>query len=146
MSRGTVLVVASSVVVLAAGGAWFVRGRARSKPARVVAVPGSADPTWCGKPLGSRAVGLLTDKSKCAKISLTGTAPACFFWADCDELHFEIDCGTSGPGQCRCDGEDGRTIPYSPTFCALDPAQPGAGLRTVLDSVATACKWTPGGR
>lgn len=132
----------SLVVVLAAGGAWFQRRRARTEPAPAIAGPASADPTWCGKPLGSKAVGLLKDPSTCGKISLTGTAPTCFFWADCGELHFEIDCGAA-PGQCRCDGDDGRTVPYSPTFCTLDPAQPSAGLRAVLGSAATACRWTP---
>jgi hypothetical protein len=144
-SRGAVLV-ASSLVVLAAAGAWFVRRRARPAPAPVASVASasaSADPTWCGKPIGSRAVGQLKDPSICSKISLTGTAPNCFFWADCGELHFEIDCAGGGPGQCRCDGEEGRIVPYSPTFCTLDPGQPGAGLRTVLGSVATACRWSP---
>jgi hypothetical protein len=150
MSRGSlatraVLVASSLVVVLAAGGAWFVRRRARSKPAPVASGPASAgaDPTWCGKPIGSRAVGQLKDPSICSKISLTGAAPTCFFWADCGELHFEIDCAGAGPGQCRCDGEEGRTVPYSPTFCTLDPEKPGAGLRTVLGSAATACRWSP---
>ena len=145
MSRGTVLVASSLVVVvLAAGSAWFVRRRARTEPApATAAAAASADPTWCGKPLGSRAIGQLKDRSTCSKISLTGTAPNCFFWADCGELHFEINCGEQGPGQCRCDGEDGRTVPYSPAFCTLDPTKPSAGLRAVLDSAATACRWTP---
>jgi hypothetical protein len=150
MSRGTVLVVGSVVVVLVAGGgAWLGRGRTVSEGAKgvggvaSVAGSGSADPTWCGKPLGSGAVGRLTDRSTCTKISLTGTAPTCFFWADCGELHFEIDCAKGGAGQCRCDGEDGRTVPYDPAFCTLDRTAPGAGLRAVLDSAASACKWAP---
>ena len=144
MSRGRTLVATSLVaVVLAAGGAWFVRRRARPEPARVTAAAASADPTWCGKPLGSRALGQLKDPSICSKISLTGTAPTCLFWADCGELHFEIDCSTAGPGQCRCDGEEGRSVPYDPAFCTLDRTQPGAGLRAVLASAATACQWAP---
>ena len=144
MSRGTVLVATSLVaVVLAAGGAWFVRRRAHTEAGRVASAAASADLTWCGKPLGSRALGQLKDPSICSKISLTGTAPTCFFWADCGELHFEIDCGTAGPGQCRCDGEEGRSVPYNPAFCSLDPAQPSAGLRAVLASAATACQWNP---
>ncbi len=144
MTRGTVLVAGSLVVLtLAAGSAWLVRRRARAEPARLAAAASSAEPTWCGKPLGSRAVGQLKDPSICSKISLTGTAPTCFFWADCGELHFEIDCSAAGPGQCRCDGEEGQRVPYDPALCALDPAQPSAGLRAVLASAATACQWTP---
>lgn len=148
MSRGTVLVASLVVVaVLAGGGAWLFRRRTRSAPVRVAAAAGPAsadDPTWCGKPLGSKAVGLLTDRASCTKISLTGTAPACFFWADCGELHFELDCREQvGAGQCRCDGEEGRLVPYSAAFCTLDRTQPGAGLRAVLDSAATACRWAP---
>jgi len=143
MSRGTVLVASSLVVVLVAGGAWLVRRRTRPEPAHAVAGPASADPTWCGKPLGARAIGQLKDPSICSKISLTGTAPTCLFWADCGELHFEINCEKQGPGQCRCDGEEGRTVPYNPAFCTLDPTQPSAGLRAVLASAASACRWTP---
>ena len=144
MSRGRILVASSLVaVVLAAGGAWLIGRRARSLPAQVATAADSADPTWCGKPLGARALGQLKDPSLCSKISLTGTAPTCVFWADCGELHFEIDCGTAGPGQCRCDGAEGRSVPYEPAFCTLDPAQPRAGLRAVLASAATACQWTP---
>ncbi len=143
MKRGTVIVV-SSLVVATAAGAWLVRRRPRPAPAPVTPSPvASMDPTWCGKPLGSQAIGQLKDQSRCSKISLTGTAPTCFFWADCDELHFEINCAGPAPGQCRCDGEEGRTVPYSPTFCTLDPTKPSAGLRAVLDSAATACRWTP---
>ena len=144
MPRGTVLVASSLVaVILAAGGAWVVRRRARTEPAPRAAAATSADPTWCGKPLGARALGQLKDPSICSKISLTGTAPTCFFWADCGELHFEVDCSAAGPGQCRCDGEEGRSVPYNPAFCTLDPVQPSAGLRAVLASAATACQWNP---
>ena len=144
MTRGTLLVASSLVVlILASGGAWFARRHARAAPARIAAAATSADPTWCGKPLGARALGQLKDPSICSKISLTGAAPTCFFWADCGELHFEVDCSAAGPGQCRCDGEEGRTVPYDPAFCVLDPAQPSAGLRAVLASAATACAWNP---
>jgi hypothetical protein len=149
MSRGAVLaasLLAVVVVAVVVGGASFVRRRARTEAEKAIArAPGAADPIWCGKPLGARAVGQLKDPSTCGKISLTGTAPACFFWADCGDFHFEIDCAsrTAGPGQCRCDGEDGRTVPYRSTFCTLDPTQPSAGLRAVLDSAANACRWTP---
>jgi hypothetical protein len=144
MSRGTVLLASSLVVVLAAGGAWLVRGRARTAPVPTVAAgSASVDPTWCGKPLGSGAIGQLKDPSICSKISLTGTAPTCFFWADCGELHFEVDCAAGGPGKCRCDGEDGRAVPYDPAFCTLDATQPGAGLRAVLGAAASACRWSP---
>jgi hypothetical protein len=135
------------IVALAAGGGWLVRRRAaRGEPAQVASAPASAssDPTWCGKPLGAGAIGQLKDRASCTKISLTGTAPSCLFWADCGELHFEIDCGEKwGAGQCRCDGEEGRTVPYDPAFCALDRTNPAAGLRAVLDSAATACRWAP---
>jgi hypothetical protein len=145
------------VVILAADGAWIARTRAAAvarapasapasapAPAQTVAA-GSAtvDPTWCGKPLGARAVGLLKDPSACTKISLTGTAPTCVFWADCGELHFELDCSKPGPGLCRCDGEEGRTVPYSDALCTLDRSQPGAGLRALLDSASRACQWAP---
>ena len=148
MSRGTVLVTSSVVVVavLATAGAWRLGRRARGPAAKAAApaalASASADPTWCGKPLGARAVGQLRDPSTCTKISLTGAAPTCLFWADCGELHFEIDCAAS-PGQCRCDGEGGRVVAYSPTFCTLDPTLPGAGLRAVLTSASTACQWAP---
>jgi hypothetical protein len=148
-ARGNVLVASLLVLVaLAVGAASYARRRARhAAPAAASAVvaagPASVDPTWCGKPLGSKAVGLLRDPSSCSKMSLTGTAPTCFFWADCGELHFEIDCAGAGPGQCRCDGAEGPAVPYSATFCTLDPAQPGAGLRAVLASAATACRWSP---
>ena len=155
MSRASVVVVGAVVAVLAGGGAWLAarRGGARAEVerARVVAsgsaassASASGDATWCGKPLGAAALGQLKDRASCSKISLTGTAPSCFFWADCGELHFEIDCGKkAGAGQCRCDGEAGRTVPYDPAFCAMDRAQPAAGLRAVLDSAATACRWAP---
>jgi len=158
MSRGKAItpgvLAVLGVVVLAADGAWVARTRARaSAPARARA-PGSAqvaaappgasvDPTWCGKPLGARAVGLLKDPSACTKISLTGTAPTCFFWADCGDLHFEIDCSKPGPGLCRCDGEEGRTVPYSEGLCTMDRSQPGAGLRAVLTSASRVCQWAP---
>lgn len=140
---GTVLGV-SALAVLAVGGGWLARRRARvASVASSVAAPGPADPTWCGKPLGAGAVGRLTDRAACTKISLTGSAPTCVFWADCGDLHFEVDCTKPGPGQCRCDGEEGRTVAYDPAFCTLDRAQPGAGLRAVLDAASTACKWAP---
>jgi hypothetical protein len=148
MSRRTVLVASSLVVVLlSAGGAWLVHRRTpvvpSNEPRATVAGAASVNSTWCGKPLGSGAIGQLTDPSLCSKISLTGTAPTCFFWADCGELHFEVDCAKGGPGKCRCDGEDGRTVPYDPAFCTLDAARPGAGLRAVLGAAASACRWTP---
>ena len=147
MSRKTFLVASSIVVVVAAGGTWLATRRGDARVERVSA-SGSAstsdDPTWCGKPLGAGAIGQLKDRASCSKISLTGTAPNCFFWADCGELHFEVDCGEkAGAGQCRCDGDEGRTVPYDPAFCAMDRAQPGAGLRKVLDAAATACRWAP---
>jgi hypothetical protein len=162
-TRATVLGLSalSALAVLAAGGGWLARRRA-DKPGTVaapiaasptsgasgasgasVAAPPSADPTWCGKPLGEGAVGRLVDRAACAKISLTGTAPGCVFWADCGELHFEVDCTKPGPGQCRCDGDEGRTVAYDPAFCTLDRTQAGAGLRAILDSAATACRWAP---
>ena len=148
MSRRTVLVASLAVVaVLFGSGARFFLRRMRSAPVPVATAGGPAsadDPTWCGKPLGSKAVGRLTDRGSCTKISLTGTAPTCLFWADCGELHFELDCREQvGAGQCRCDGEEGRLVPYSGAFCTLDRTQPGAGLRAVLDSAATACRWAP---
>ena len=143
------------IAVLVGDGAWVARTRAAKvrviaasaqTPASsesVAAGAASVDPTWCGKPLGARAVGLLKDPAACAKISLTGSAPTCFFWADCGDLHFEIDCSKPGPGLCRCDGEEGRTVPYSDALCALDRSQPSAGLRAVLTSASRVCQWAP---
>jgi hypothetical protein len=144
MSRGkaitpSVLGVAG-VVLLVADGAWVARTRAR---ASVAAASATVDPSWCGKPLGAHAVGLLKDPAACTKISLTGSAPTCFFWADCGDLHFEIDCSKPGPGLCRCDGDEGRTVPYSDAICTLDRSQPSAGLRAVLTSASRVCQWTP---
>jgi hypothetical protein len=150
MSRGTVLfrgaLGALVVVALVAAGARFLRRRAHLDSAAGVAKYDAAtDPTWCGKPLGAGAIGQLKDPTTCTKISLTGTAPACFFWADCGEIHFQIDC-TAGGALCRCDGEDGRDVPYNASFCALDDEKAGASLRAVLDSASKACKWAPASR
>ena len=156
MSRGNeitpgILAVAG-VVLLVGDAAWVARTRARgSAPAplsapvsaQVAAASASVDPTWCGKPLGARAVGLLKDPAACTKISLTGSAPTCFFWADCGDLHFEIDCSKPGEGLCRCDGDEGRTVPYDATLCKMDRSQPSAGLRAVLTSASRVCQWAP---
>ena len=136
----------AGVALLVADGAWVARTHARAHApvtVPVAAASSSVDPTWCGKPLGARAVGLLKDPAACTKISLTGNAPTCFFWADCGDLHFEIDCSKPGPGLCRCDGEEGRTVPYSDALCTLDRSQPSAGLRAVLTSASRACQWAP---
>jgi hypothetical protein len=145
MCRGKVITF-GVLVVLAAGGAWLARARTRT-PApmsrQVAAASASVDPTWCGKPLGALAGGLLKDPSACTKISLTGSAPTCFFWADCGDLHFEVDCSKPGPGLCQCDGEEGRTVTYSDALCTLDRSQPGAGLRAVLSAASRVCQWSP---
>jgi hypothetical protein len=156
MPRGVLAATVLVLVLAASGAGYFVhRGRAdRDRPmtpsasaanaaTSAASAASSADPTWCGKPLGSRAVGRLTDRSACSKISLTGTAPTCFFWADCGELHFEIDCASGGPDRCRCDGEEGTTVSYRPSFCALDSTDPKGSLRAILDSASTACRWAP---
>jgi len=151
MSRLRVFL-ASSLVV-ATGGVFLARRhtcapmpdvKSPDRPGSAVpaAAVASYDPTWCGKPLGANAAGQLRDPSTCTKISLTGSAPTCFFWADCDDIHFQVDC-SAAPGRCRCDGEGGQLVPYDAAFCTLDREQPGAGLRGVLSAVSKSCRWSP---
>ena len=146
MSRGTVLLAVLALAGLASGAGLALR-RSRgsaAQPAPLAAAPAivtAFDPAWCGKPPGSSTVGELGDASACGKLSLTGTAPECVFWAECAEFRFEIDCASAGAGRCRCDGDSGRTVPYEPAFCALDASHPQRSLRAILDASAVACRW-----
>jgi hypothetical protein len=144
MSRGAVAVAVFVVLALVAGAGFVVRARsARARAeARATATITATDPTWCGRPLGSGSPGELADPASCGKLSLTGRAPECLFWAECREEHFEIDCTSAGPGRCRCDRNDARTVPYDPAFCALDGTRPQQSLRAILDAAAVACRWT----
>jgi hypothetical protein len=149
MSRRTiVLAIFALGVVVVVGVGYAARRRSVSPPARALATTAPEtltlnDSTWCGAPIGSANTGELRDASDCGKISFTGTAPECVFWAECREVHFSLDCSKGGPGQCRCDGEGGRIVPYDPAFCALDAANPKGSLRAILDRAAEVCRWTP---
>lgn len=156
MSRGTNILLsalAALAVVALASGAGFVMRRAPRAPAQVTqgtqrALVAAAtttisalDPTWCGRAPGSSNVGELGDAAACGKLSLTGSAPECLFWAECRDDRFQIDCTSSGPGRCRCDGADGLIVSYDPAFCTLDAAHPQSSLRAILDAAAIACQW-----
>jgi hypothetical protein len=153
MSRGPIILGALALSVLATGAGLWARRSVSVTPATAApatAAPAAApasvtfayDPTWCGKPLGALNSGELGDASDCGKLSLTGTEPNCLFWAECREDRFQIDCTSAGPGRCRCDGENGLTVPYDPAFCALDATSPRQSLRKILDTAAAACRWT----
>lgn len=150
MSRGAVLLGVLALAGLASGVGFALSrhggsaGPASAAPAIAApAIVTAFDPAWCGKPPGSKTIGELGDASACGKLSLTGTAPGCVFWAQCAEVRFEIDCTSAGPGRCRCDGESGRTVPYDPSFCALDASHPQPSLRAILAASAVACRWAP---
>lgn len=143
MSRGRILLALVALGGIASGALLVARRSAGSvtppQPTTITAI----DPTWCGKGLGGNTLGELGDPSDCGKLSLTGTAPACLFWAECREVHFSIDCTSAGPGKCRCDGEGGLTVSYDPAFCAIDGTNPKRSLRAILESAAVACRWRP---
>lgn len=142
MSRGALLFGVLAIAVLA-GGATLVSRRPASAPATAPpAIVSAWDPTWCGKPLAASNSGDLGDAADCGKLSLTGTAPECLFWAECREERFQIDCSSAGPGRCRCDGEAGLTVPYDPAFCSLDAKSPRQSLHAILDAAAVACRWS----
>src|SRR5688572_9334282 len=102
----------------------------------------ASGPSWCGSPLGPRNGVVRRDMGDCTKLSMTGAAPACVFWAQCGVDHVAIDCASTGDGFCRCDGPTGKLVAYDPAFCALDAERPAESLRAVLDKGAVACRWT----
>jgi hypothetical protein len=79
----------------------------------------------------------------CGKMAITGSAPACLFWAECEHQRLSIDC-TAGTGKCQCAADPatpGAVVPYEPAFCALDPANARASLRAILDRARVVCRW-----
>jgi hypothetical protein len=137
MRRSTLI--GATVVFLAVGGVgiWFARRPStRDAIASPAATVTAIDSTWCGSQLGAP----IGDASDCGKLGLTGSAPSCLFFADCEHDHYVLDCTS---GRCKCEGgpKPPIVVPYDAKFCALDATSPSQSLHAILESAAAACKW-----